>query len=74
MYDILNTKDFLSKNQFERREISKNYIINESDCKKDLIIICFENEILSSSPYFYNKSNVHNVCNLTVLGLARLGT
>lgn len=66
VYSILNSKDFLSKNQFERREIVKNNILEESDCKKGLTIVCFENEILSSSLYFYNKSTVHDVCHLTI--------
>lgn len=66
VYDVINSKDFLSKNQFERREIAKNNIIKVSDCKIDMVILCFENEILSNSIIFYNKTSVHETCNFTI--------
>lgn len=66
VYNILKSSKFTSLSQFERRNIVKDVILNEKDCIINTTITCFENEILSSSVYFYNKATAHDVCDLTI--------
>jgi len=65
---LLKDEDFLRKDQFERREILKNYILTDKNCRIGIKVVCFEKEVISNSRYFYNKSKNHKQVNTTTLG------
>jgi hypothetical protein len=65
---LLNDKNFLKKDQFQKREIFKKYILTNKNCKIGTKIICFEKETLSNIKYFYNKINNHKQVHYITIG------
>ena len=68
--DILNlvtSKPFQDKDQFERRKIVKDFILTEKDCKIGINILCFEKETMfdEKSRFFYKKYRKPK-CSVTV--------
>ncbi len=53
--NILKNKKFLKKDQFEKREILKDYILTDNRCIIGSTVLCFENEVVVSdkSKSFY---------------------
>jgi len=65
---LLTDEDFLKKDQFEKREILKIYILTDENCRIGSKVVCFEKEVISNNKHFYNKSNNHKKVNTTTVG------
>ena len=64
---ILNSKEYLNKDQFEKRKLLEEYILTDKDCKIGTNVLCFEKETIVSerNRYFYKQVGKHK-CNVTI--------
>lgn len=53
---IVKTKKFSKLDQFQRRKLVSDFILNEKDCKVGTKVICFETEAIvnEKNKFFYN--------------------
>jgi len=52
--NLLNTENYLKKDQFEKRKIFKKYILSDKKCKIGSSVICFEIETVVKNNFKYN--------------------
>jgi hypothetical protein len=67
IHQLLHDKDFLKKDQFEKRDILEKYILSDQNCKIGISVLCFEKEIIFSANnrYFYKRYTRH-ICDVTI--------
>lgn len=65
---LLNSKKFARLDQFQRRKLVNDYILQDKDCKKGTKVLCFEKETLIDEKYkfFLRKYSKPKEVNLTI--------
>jgi hypothetical protein len=48
---LLTSKKFEKLDQFQRRKLLKNYILQDKDCRKGVRVLCFEKETVIDEKY-----------------------
>lgn len=66
--EILQSKKFLDTDQFKKRNILKEYILTNNDCRIGTIVICFDTETICKdvNKYFYDYSKNKKLQTLTI--------
>jgi hypothetical protein len=67
--ELLNNKNFLKNDQFDKREILKKYILTDDRCIIGSEVICFENETIISDKnksFYKHYGNARRAHNITI--------
>lgn len=74
---LVNSKKFKKKNQFRKRELVREHILKEENCKIGLNVMCFEIETIVSDNYQWSYDRIHKnyrkcIQNMTIGGYYKI--